>query len=345
MESEKTTKGQADFHVHYEVKNPEGAKDIIKEARRRDVGVLGLVGRAEYSTRLPELVKFGQEIGVIVLPGVEYKARLDDRSHKSVDLICLDFNPQSLEIANYFAENAPKQQQINKAIAAEEKEFLETQGFSFSNLKDEDKKTLEEIFRGEHVDKAIKLCRIAANTEEGNVEELKKKYPREWQEVQEKHGIKPWYKNDPIGLDAKFLYELYFSNETKPGYQYAIAPYITPVQKIIEATHKSGGVILYSPEGKFNEATWQKLVDLGIDGIMVWHGKRMELPKSLVATIRKIGLLILGGGDYDPARNHWQIGTGDETNSMFISPKRYEELRKYKEAKKLHKLRETVLSS
>lgn len=334
MEGEKITQKRADFHVHYDVKNPKSAETIIKDARSKNVVIIGLVGRAEYSVKLPELVRFGQERKVIVLPGVEYKARLNYELHESVDLICLDFNPQSAEIANYFAENAPKQQQINKEIAAKEKEFLETRGFSFDNLNDEDKKVLGEIFRGEHTDKAIKLCRIAVNTKKEYVEELKKKYPQEWQEVQERYGIKPWYKNDPIGLDAKFLYELYFANETKPGYQYAIAPYITPVQKVIEATHKSGGVVLYSPEGKFNETTWQRLVDLGIDGIMAWHGGRLELPKSLAADIRRKGLLILGGGDYDPARNHWQIGTGGE-NSMFISPKRYEELRKYKEANKI----------
>lgn len=324
METGETMKERADFHVHYTDKT---AREIINQAKAGQVMVLGLVGRAEYSSQILEYMKYGEDLGIKVLPGVEYKARLDGGS---VDLICLDFDPQNSEIANYFAENAEKQQEINKSVAQKEKEFLGSQGFDFQKLNEEDRQILEGLLKGEHAEKAIKFCRIAVNANEDKIKELRDLHSSIWKEVVEKHGIKPWYQNDPKGLDAKFLYELYFANETKPGYQYAIAPYITPVEKIIKATHKAGGVVLYSPEGKFDEVIWQKLIDSGIDGIMAWHANRIELPKSLMAIIRKSGLLILGGGDYDPTRNHWQIGTGDESNSMFINPKRYSELLEYK---------------
>lgn len=331
MEAEKImTKERVDFHVHY---TDETARDIIREAKNKGVVAVGLVGRAEYSTRIPEFMQYGKDYGVKVLPGVEYKARLDQGGYG--DIICLGFDPNHPDISIYFAEEGQKQQQINREVAAKEKEFLEAQGFSLDNLNNEDKNALGEILRGEHAEKAIKLCRIAVNTQKDYVEELKKKYPREWQEVQERHGVKPWYRDDPNALSAKFLYELYFADDSRSGFKYAIEPYITPASKIIEATHKAGGVVLYSPEGKFNMDAWQKLVDLGVDGIMGWHANRIELPKSLVTDIRKQGLLILGGGDYDPTRNHWQIGSGDETNSMFISPKRYQELENYKRMKGL----------
>lgn len=322
-------KERADFHVHY---TDNTAKEIIDKAKSRQVVVLGLVGRAEYSSKIGEYVTYGEEVGVRVIPGVEYKARLDGGS---VDIICLDFDPNHPAIINYFAKDNSRQQGINQEVAAKEKEFLETQGFNFDNLTAEDQKEMARLLEGDEADKAIKICRIGVNANQKLLAKLKASYPERWIEVQREHGIKPFYQGDPKRLEAKFLYQMYFADENKPGFQYAIAPYVTEVGKIIEATQKAGGIVLYTPEGKFNLQTWNRLIELGIDGVMAWHGNRIELSRSVIVSARKQGLLILGGGDYDPAKNHWRIGTGDETSSMFISPKRAQELEAYKSKRKL----------
>ena len=54
----------------------------------------------------------------------------------------------------------------------------------------------------------------------------------------------------------------------------------------------------------------------------------MELPRQSVVRIRKMGLLTLGGSDYDPDKNDWQIGKGD--GEMYISLKRMTDYLKYK---------------
>ena len=65
---------------------------------------------------------------------------------------------------------------------------------------------------------------------------------------------------------------------------------------------------------------------------MLWHGSTLKSPNGValsdvVADIKKRGLLILGGSDYDPTKNHWQIGIGG--GNTYISPRRLKEFDDY----------------
>lgn len=314
-------KPSVDLHVHY---TEETVYSIIDTAKQKNVRAIALVGRLQISDNFDKFQSYGQEQGVDIISGVEYTVRINGcRS----DLIALGFENNHHRTRSYFG--IEEQMELNRVIAAHQEEFLKTNGFKFANLLEYELELLERLRTGKESEKAIKFCQLVVRSKvnAGLIEELKCNYNQDWQQVIYDNGQKEWYKNNPDALDAKFLYTIYF-HFGKPGYiEVTGLPSNT-----IDAIHDSGGVVLYSPEGNFRQDVWEKLQDYNIDGIMGWHGSYLELPYSITKSALRQNMLILGGSDYHPHLNEWQVGDGD-TGTLFISPRRYEEL-KQKLAKK-----------
>lgn len=308
MESEQITQERADFHVHY---TDETAKGIIDKASETRVRVVGLIRRGEISDNLPEFIAYGREKGVTVLPGAEQLIRVESGL---VEAICLDFDFAHPEIKRFFGKKEAEEK--NASVAARQKQFLELKGFMFNDLAPEDRNKLEELLAGKILEKAKTFCQIVSNTKAN--QDLIQKLIKENNEVYREAEETNW----------KFLWKMFFA----PGEEGYI-PVQPQAEELINAVHSAHGVVLYSPEGKFKRENWDKLKDFGIDGIMIWHGGRAELPASLIKEIRRQGFLILGGSDYDTEKDEWQIGVGK--GAMFISPRRHKEIESYKKRKGL----------
>lgn len=339
METKEMTKERADFHVHYSVHDPEATKRIIDEAAGKNVVVLGLVGRLAVSDVLPEIIEYGRKKGVKVLPAAEYPGlvTLEDGKTQAVDLIAIDFDYQNKEIRKLFSPLENRER--NAKIAQNQKEFLEREGFLFDSLQDSEKRILSRLLEGRLDEKAIEFCRLVVKNKlnEEKLRSLKEEKREDWEFVARNWGKQPFYQNS-AELDAKFLWYLYFRPPHGEGFKAqggaSAELQLKPATELVAAVHKAGGVILYSPEGKFKREIWEHLKSVGIDGIMAWHGSRMELNRNTIREIRKEGYLILGGSDYDPKKNEWIIGVGKKPFEMFISPRRAGELEKYKQDKK-----------
>lgn len=309
MESEQITKERADFHIHY---TDETARGIIDKALEMGVRVVALVRRSEISDRLPEFIAYGREKGVTVLPGTEQLVRVENGL---VEAICLDFDFAHPEIRRFFGKKEAEEK--NASVAARQKQFLELKGFTFNDLAPKDRNKLEELLAGKILEKAKTFCQIVNNTEAN--QSLIQKLLKENNEVYREAKETNW----------RFLWKMFFA-PGKEGY----IPVQPQAKELINAVHSAHGVVLYSPEGKFKRENWDELKDFGIDGIMIWHGGRAELPASLIKEIREQGFLILGGSDYDPEKDDWKTGVGQ--GAMFISsPRRYEEIKSYKKRKGL----------
>lgn len=308
---------RADFHVHY---TEETAKEIISYAARENVKGLALVGRAEISGGTNKFVEFGEAMGVDVIMGVEYLARVKDNTF--VDLIAFGFDHEDPTIQYYFSSKSEYQKDINTDIASKQKAFLEEKGFTFKDLEEEEERLLNLLMEGAIAEKAIKFCELVVKNplNRKKFEQLKEERKKEWNEVYDEYADKPGYRNNPLYLESKFLWYLYFRSG-KEGY----FPVLKSADDVIKIVHEAGGVILYSPEGEYEEEVWDNLKSHGIDGIMAWHGGRVELSSEVIKNARKEDLLVLGGSDYHPQKNNWQVGVG--SGDMFISIRRMEELR------------------
>lgn len=334
MEAKQMTKERADFHVHYNVHDPEATKRIIDEASGKNVVVLGLVGRLGMSDMLAEIIEYGKEKEVKILPAVEYPALIDTQA---VDLLAIAFDYQNEGIKKLFSplENRGR----NAMIAQNQKVFLEGKGFLFDSLQDDEQQILSRLLEGRIDEKAIEFCKLVVKNKLNKVrlQLLKEEMREDWEFVKQKYGSNLPYKDDPQEFDAKFLWYLYFRPPHGEGFKAqgggSAELKLKPAAGIVATIHEADGVVLYSPEGKFDGKIWEHLKIIGVDGIMAWHGDRMELDRSTVREIRKEGYLILGGSDYDPKKNEWGIGVGKRPFEMFISPRRLQEIEKYKQEK------------
>ena len=307
---------RVDYHVHFDTRD--SARAAIVEAKKKKVVSMGLLQRVQVSMWLPDLVRWGSEEGVEVVPGVEYVAVMGNGTR--VDLVALGFDPENGELRKVLGEENMVER--NQQIAKKQMEFLQSQGFDLSGLEGEDQNLLRVLMAGKVAEKAINFCRLAV-AGKGNAELIltyKSANQRVWEEVKNKYGHSVVFQNAPGELEAKFLYRVLFS---------VGAPGFLQVQRgageFINLIHRAGGVVLYSPEGRFEGDIWRRLTDEGVDGIMSWHGERMEISKEVVLEARAKGLLVLGGSDFDPKNGDWEIGTGDR-GQMFISPRRREDL-------------------
>lgn len=303
---------RVDFHIHYSDQN---AEQIIEQARKNNVVALALIRRTEISENMENYINYGKALGVDVLPGVEYFARLDEGN---VELIGLGFDYKAPPIREIFGISERKD--FNRNLAAIQKKLFEAQGFSFESLSLGENERLRSLLAGDISEKAILFCRLAVSSSlnRSKIVQLKMENEKLWEEVRAWAKPKSGYL-EPRLVEAKFLWRLYFA----PG-KACFVPMQRSAEEVVKRVHSAGGVMLYSPEGHFDEVSWSKLLALGIDGLMGWHGGNLEVGRNVIRDIKQRNLLIMGGSDYDPSVEEWQIGSGDGT--MFISIRRHKEL-------------------
>lgn len=308
---------RVDFHVHFK-DDSVAVRSLLQEARKSEVVAVGLLGRLALSDQIEDYIRIGEETGVIVYPGVEYSVW---EENKLIDLICLAFDPKNPLVRNLFGKQESKAE--NAKLAQKQKEFLEGRGLIIDPKEIEDKNLLKMLLDGEISEKAINFCRLVAKdyVNRFRINVLMDDYPSFWAESRRFDLLSCGDKKyEEI---AKFLYKLYFS-QGRAGY--------VRVQQssecVVNAVHSGRGVVLYSPEGKFDEIVWNNLLKVGVDGIMGYHGKRCsELNLATALNISRKGLLILGGSDFNPEKNDWQVGVGDGT--LHIRREKLFELEKY----------------
>lgn len=316
---ENLSRGRTDFHIHY---TDVSAREVLEEAKKNGLSSVALVGRAEISKDIKELINYGERLGIRVFSGVEYLAKIGESEF--VELICLAFDPNHPKIKKYFGKDSEKQIKLNIEVARKQKELLERKGFTFEGMDINQKNLLSDLLAGKIAEKAIRFCELVTSNKANydKVRQLIGNHPTEWKEINTTYSEKPGYKGFPTRLQSKFLWSFFFATG-REGY----VPVLTSASEIINSIHAAGGVVLYSPEGEFNEAIWNKLVEFGVDGIMGWHGGKLEIHKDTIRTARQKGLLILGGSDFNPSKNDWQIGVG--AGELYISLRRHEELDRY----------------
>lgn len=71
-------------------------------------------------------------------------------------------------------------------------------------------------------------------------------------------------------------------------------------RSVLEAVHEAGGIaVLAHPCSYHNEALLEELIELGLDGVEVWHPTHSaEQVEQLEALARERGLLMTGGSDF-----------------------------------------------
>lgn len=300
---------RVDFHIHYDPLDESTAYDAIETARKCEVTAMALMARGQISVNTHEFIEKGRELGIKVFSGLESLTILGDNF---LELICLGFDPEG-SIAGLYGQEVVEK--INKKAVFEQLAFIQTEGFDFSLISSEDQELLSKVKMGKTTERAFKICQIISRSSNipniSRISALKKELDDDWKYVNDKYGNA--FKGS--NLNAKFLWYIYF----KVG-----APGYIRVQNhadvVINAVHESGGVVLYSPEGKFDFSVWESLISLGVDGVMGWHGSKLELSRQMIKDLLEKEMLILGGSDFDPIKNHWKLGLGD--GSLYINPRR-----------------------
>ena len=315
---------KVDFHVHI---TADTALRIIDDAAEMGIEAIAILSRVAPVIDTYEAVQYGIEKGVQVFNGVEVVAVLNDRT---VELIAIGFDEISPALDSIWG--AESNTNRNKLIAQRQIKMFENNGFTFSELSDEEQTRLETVKSGAVNEKAIELCKILVRSgnRENNllIQELQKEENDLWSLVQEKVQDSEYYKEKPDRVTAKFIYECFFG-PGKPGRNLGL----TKSEEFIKTIHDGGGVVLYSPEGTYNDKDWETLQKYGVDGIMAWHGNRLgineseiDIPKYRIVEARKKGLLVLGGSDYDPNKEDWKLGIGQ--GGLYMSKRRLEDLKK-----------------
>ena len=119
------------------------------------------------------------------------------------------------------------------------------------------------------------------------------------------------------GYTTKIYGELYkelFSPESKNNIISKI-DYPEP-KEIIEAIHEAGGIAVLAHAGWYDnfELLEDELIELGLDGVEVWHPKNSEEDrKRLMAIAKKNKLLMTGGSDFHGSYNAEPTKIGDCT--------------------------------
>lgn len=309
---------RVDFHVHYENGNTFSPECLFEEAKRNEIVTLALIGRLELSDDLDRYINIGKNFGIEVFTGVEYPVRIGG---VLVDLIAVGFDHNNCKIKHLFGKSERKKD--NAQVARYQKEFLENKGFVVEGASDEDKELLEKLLGGEISEKAIRFCSIVVQNSQNQkiLARLKSENNNLWHKIYDKYNSRPGY-TEIQNIGAKFLWTIFF-DFGKPGY----LPIQNSATNIVDVVHNARGVVLYSPEDRFDGDVWDNLCSIGIDGIMGWHGSKLEINKRLIAEIREKRLLILGGSDFHPQKNEWKVGIGD--GNLYINARRRLELNRY----------------
>lgn len=110
------------------------------------------------------------------------------------------------------------------------------------------------------------------------------------------------------------LYKELFSPESKNNIISKI-DYPEP-KEIIEAIHEAGGIAVLAHAGWYDnfELLEEELIELGLDGVEVWHPKNSEEDRRRLMDIaRKNKLLMTGGSDFHGSYNAEPTKIGDCT--------------------------------
>ncbi len=312
--SEDSFVNKADFNIHY---TDLTALETIRKAKEKQLQIISLVRRSEISDLLSEYVDFGKQIGIEVISGLEY---VISNNELKCGILCLGFDSQDNIIRKYFGK--PETEEKSAQIAQRQKHFLENECFTFNYLLGYEAELLSNLLAGKITEKAIRFCQLAVRSgeNENRVNQLMAENYKLWEAVKEEYQRLPGYFGNMDALKAKFLWKLYF-DLGKPGSIRTGAHW----KEVINAIHNSGGIALYLPDKSFEVNTWRILVDGGIDGVLAWHGDKVKLDKETIKKIKKSGLLVLGGSDYDPYKKTWPMSN----SSMIEYPGMYKEFIAY----------------
>lgn len=316
-------KERADFHVHL---GDRCDQDILNEASLHQVKVMAILDRGIVRTaHLRLFITSGKQEGMTVLPGVECLTEIT-YSDKIVpqELLGLGFDLNHPEIYRNFDPRGEIYSQKHQRKVEFQKSFLESAGFSLNHTQ-ENAQQWQTINGGEVLDTAIRLCKIVASdhqnshyflTHQPEINDHLKKRPQ-----------------DLEGIEAKYLYWTFFA-PSQPGFR----KWQLDSQTIIDTIHKAGGVVIvphptfrHKPNGIEPVRLLNTLFDLGIDGIEGWDADLLD--KELARHALAKGKIVVGGSGRDATYYSNRIlGKGDvDKQRMYISPRRLEDIKEYKQ--------------
>jgi|CXWL01.1.fsa_nt_gi hypothetical protein len=323
-----------DFHVHYYPEkiarhagahsnqfDPETEKTIEKIISC-GIEYVGLLGRISAPAKeATEQIRLRLEAhGINALFGTEYLALLPEQirhltSNGLVEVVCLGFDHDSPKIKEKFG---PDDAAFNARVARDYIARLARLGFDLSPGTPEHSQILIRLLEGKIPNKSDYLALIISENVDKNREIISR--------LEREHG--PFTdidrRNNGFTPLKNWLYRLLFKLPSGIVASY----HQTPANEIIELVHQANGVVLYSPEGRFNSEIMTYLLLQGIDGAMAWHGGKMdEIPVEWAKKLIRDRKLILGGSDHDPVKDDWQPGIG--SGKMYISSRRGTELTQY----------------
>lgn len=312
---------RVDFHTHADPLSFESGKNVVNIAVKSGVTSIAVFAKEQILPYYDELIAYGNSNGINVITGSE---TLTPYMNCGVETVSLGFDHHEMMKINGF-----NHKEDNIAIARLQIKFLHEQDLDVKPYDEQSSKLLSQILDGKVTEKAIRLCEMVVNNPNthNNVKSILDKNSGCF-DANLLRRLVEMYHGDENKIYTKLLYMLYF-DVGKPGFQFVNKNYQRKhytMQENIEAVHKAGGVVLYSPEGKFNIEIWNSLLNIKIDGIMAFHAGKLgfnddipDIPLGVIKNCIARSLLVLGGSDYS-GRN-WELGTGSE-GKMCISARR-----------------------
>lgn len=316
---------RVDFHTHADPLSLESGKNVVDIAINSGVIAVAIFAKEQVLPYYDELIDYGKSKGINVITGAE---TLTMHMSCGVETVSLGFDHNKMMKINGF-----NHREDNIAIARLQIEFLNERGLDVGPYDKQSNKLLNLILDGKVTEKAIRLCELVVNNPNmhNNVKSILDKNI-ECFDTNLLSRLDEMYHGDENKIYAKLLYMLYFA-VGKDGFKFVNKSYQRKqytMSEHIDAVHKGGGAVLYSPEGKFNFEIWNSLLSMKIDGIMAFHACKLgyndntsDVPFSVIKNCIAQNLLVLGGSDYS-GRN-WKLGTGDN-DKMYMSPKRLTDL-------------------
>lgn len=306
-----------DLHVH--AMTIDQALSVVRLASEKKVKHVAILQRAGFvfsGSEEKEIVEGGPELENVFF-GTEYTCEVV--GGRRADLIALGADPESEDMRSL------QQRLVDWNAQALDLQAVKLSELGFEFNTDELSKLRNEVTSRSQPERAWGIAQLAVGNKV-NLDLARTITGSEWE-------LK---RNDFVGkysgdlLEAK-LYWYFFLSPQSANYIPAGPPEISS-KNFIAIVHKAGGIVAYSPERNFDKLVWEELQDQGVDGIYAWHGGAMGvgdgksiLSQEDILEARRKKLLVLGGGDYDPKKNDWQIGEG--MGGMYISPRRVSELK------------------
>lgn len=301
---------RADFHAH--ITNFENTVSLIEKARNETVSPIALIGRGNLPNETDKIAEIAKQLEMEILFGIEDVFCIDGERN---DFVILGVDPEDPNIKSIYSCEAMKQSSLR--VLEKQIKFLESEGFEAGSYNVETADLLENLKMGRVYEKAISLCSMVVGNP-NNLDLANVLWNLNGETFVSLYSKSSYDLSKPT---AKFLWWLYFSIGKPACFNQEKDPVI-----IANAVKNAGGLFLFSPEGDNpNHEVLKVLTGREyIDGVMGWHGGKLELNKETVRWLRKNKKVILGGSDYNPLRdgelNQWQPGVG--RGEMYISPLR-----------------------